>query len=91
MFQIREGIRTATTEDGSILLDIRQNQILTTNLVGSKILDLIKKGSEESEITAEISRLYELSTDVAARDVREFLQSLKERGIVVESEVEQKA
>jgi hypothetical protein len=91
MVKIRDGIRTATTEDGCVLLDIRENQILTTNLVGSQILELIKKGFEENEIKAEISRLYGLSIDVAATDVREFLQSLKERGIIVESAVDQKA
>jgi hypothetical protein len=82
MFRICDGIRAARTEEGSVLMDIRQNQILTTNLVGTKILDLIREGCEESEIATEVSRTYGVSIDTAACDVHEFLQTLEAKGIV---------
>jgi Coenzyme PQQ synthesis protein D (PqqD) len=85
MFRIRDGIRAAKTEEGSVLMDIRENQILSTNLVGTKILDLLREGREESEIANEVSRTYKVSIETAAADVREFVQCLEARGVVVAS------
>jgi len=85
MFQISDSIRTTKTPEGAVVLDIRQNLILTTNTVGATILDLIKQGHEEKQIVAEISLAYELSIETASADVRDFLECLVARGVAFRS------
>lgn len=59
------------------MLDIRQGQMFNLNLVGSKILELLKAGANETAIVDEISRTFQVSQDIAEGDVREFIESLK--------------
>ena len=68
------------------MLDIRQGQMFNLNFVGSRILELIKTGSNESAIIDQISREFGVSRDLAESDVREFLQSLKQSHLVEEHE-----
>jgi len=56
------------------------------NFVGSRILELLKSGSAESAIVDEISREFDVSRNLAEKDVREFLQNLKKCHLVEEHE-----
>ena len=67
------------------MLDIRQGQMFNVNLVGSRILALLKAGAPEAEIADVISREFVVSRDTAARDMQEFIRSLEERGLVAEA------
>jgi hypothetical protein len=82
MFNTSKTIHSAPSLDGKILLDVRQGQIFTINAVGAKILDLIDKGREESEIVDEIACGYNVSVDVARCDVRAFIGALHKHRIV---------
>jgi hypothetical protein len=66
------------------VLDIRQGQMFNLNLVGSRILELLKSGSAESAIVDQVSREFGVSRKLAENDVREFLQSLKKCHLVEE-------
>lgn len=76
MFRISKDVRSAETQDGSILLDIHHGQMFCLNLVGSKILELLARGYDEMRIAEEISNSYGLARDTASGDVREFLDVL---------------
>jgi hypothetical protein len=76
MFKICNEVRSAQSQDGSILLDVHHGQMFCLNLVGSKILELLQCGYDEIRIAEEISRAYGVDGDVASRDVREFLDAL---------------
>ncbi len=54
------------------------------NLVGSKILELLERGSTEPDIVDAISREFNTSREVVENDVREFMESLKNRKLVTE-------
>jgi len=56
------------------------------NPVGSRILELVKEGSNQEHITDEISREFSVARKVAERDVREFLQDLQNNHLVEECE-----
>ena len=86
MFHFSEAIRNTKTSDGAVILDIRRNRILATNVVGATILELMQSGREETQIAAEISRLYEIPMATAAADVLEFVRSLIECGILLDIE-----
>jgi len=82
MFRIRDTIRRTETVDGGILLDIHHGQMFCLNIVGSKILELMQQGYDESRIAEEISRDYGASREVVRIDVLEFIETLHKHHIV---------
>jgi hypothetical protein len=82
MYRISESVRSTHGQDGAIVLDIQQGQMFNLNLVGSRILELLKIGATESTIADEISHKFEVSRDVAESDMREFIESLKQHHLL---------
>ena len=86
MYRVSDTVRSTHNQDGAIVLDLRQGQMINLNFVGARILELLKNGSAEPAIVDEISREFGVSQDLAENDVREFLQSLKKCHLVEEHE-----
>lgn len=84
MHKLSDTVRTAHNQDGAIVLDVRQGQMFNLNLVGSRILELLKNGSSECEIADRISAEFEVSREVAESDLREFLEALKKHKLIEE-------
>jgi hypothetical protein len=82
VFTISDTIRRTETADGGILLDVHHGQMFCLNLVGSKILELMQRGYDESRIAAEISRQYGVSGDIARADVVDFIETLHKHHIL---------
>jgi hypothetical protein len=82
MYRVSESVRSTHGQDGAVVLDIRQGQMFNLNLIGSRILELLKTGANESAIVDEISRKFEVSRDVAENDVREFMQALQQHHLL---------
>src|SRR5208282_5671012 len=77
MYTLSETVRSTHNQDGAIVLDVRQGQMFSLNFVGSRILELLKSGTNDSEIVDEIVREFGVGRDLAENDVREFLENLK--------------
>ena len=86
MYRVSNTVRSTHNQDGAIVLDVRQGQMFSLNFVGSRILELLKRGSTESEIVDEIGREFGVGRELAENDVREFLQTLKKCHLVEEHE-----
>ena len=84
MYRVSETVRSTHNQDGAIVLDIRQGQMFNLNFVGSRILELLKNGADESAIVDQISQEFDVSRDIAEQDVREFIDALKEHELVRE-------
>ena len=82
MFRISDTIRRTETVDGGILLDVLHGQMFCLNIVGSKILELMQKGYDESRIADEISRSFGASKEVVSADVRDFIENLHKHHIL---------
>ena len=82
MFRISKDVRCTQRQDGSILLDVHHGQMFCLNLVGSKILELLERGYDETRIAEEISNAYGVARDIASGDVREFLDALNRHHIL---------
>lgn len=82
MFKIRDTIRRTETIDGGILLDVLHGQMFSLNIVGSKILELMQRGFDESHIVEEISRDYRANREVVRADVTEFIATLNKHHIL---------
>jgi hypothetical protein len=84
MYRVSNTVSSTHGRDGAIVLDIEQGQMFNLNFVGSRILELLKGGSAQSEIVDEIVREFGVGREIAENDVREFLQTLKENRLVEE-------
>lgn len=76
MLNTSETVRSAKTDDGRVLLDVRYGQMFSVNVVGSNILELVEKGWDEARIAEEITRAYAMNIEVVRTDVHEFIASL---------------
>jgi hypothetical protein len=86
MYMLSNTVRSTHNQDGAIVLDVRQGQIFNLNFVGSRILELLKTGSNESTIIDQTSREFGVRSDLVENDVRQFLQKLKKCHLVEEHE-----
>jgi Coenzyme PQQ synthesis protein D (PqqD) len=79
---ISRSIRRTETPDGAVLLDVERGQMFSVNGVGSKILELLGAGLDETQIAIEISSTYGEGLERIRADVGEFLDELHRRHIV---------
>jgi hypothetical protein len=83
MLRTSHTIRSAQSQDGTVLLDVHHGRMFSINPIGSKILELIKEGRDESQIVDEIVRAYGVAIEIARTDVREFIDTLCAHRIVI--------
>jgi Coenzyme PQQ synthesis protein D (PqqD) len=82
MYRVSDTVRSTHGKDGAIVLDIRQGQMFNLNFVGSRILQLLNKGSANPEIVDEIVREFGISRHLAENDVQQFLVTLEKYRLV---------
>lgn len=64
------------------MLDIRQGQMFSLNFVGSRILELLKSGSSETEIVKTLNRDFNADSEMVRKDVKEFLDALSTHKLI---------
>jgi|ERR1035441_1128794 hypothetical protein len=79
-------VRSVVDQDGAVILDIERDTMLTLNPIGGYIWERLQRGKLVDEIICDLSR--DTGTDVAVveRDVRGFLEQLKSRHLLAETE-----
>jgi hypothetical protein len=82
MYKVSETIRTTHGQDGGLVLDIRQGQMLQLNVTGALIFKRLQEGRTESQIIDEISQEFHIRRETANVDVWEFLNSLERQGLI---------
>jgi hypothetical protein len=75
-------LRSTHNEDGAVVLDVLHGQMFRANLVGSRILELLKHGCTETQIAEELAGQYGVSRDVIQSDIREFIAHLENHGLL---------
>jgi|HubBroStandDraft_4_1064222.scaffolds.fasta_scaffold1230716_1 hypothetical protein len=80
----RANIRSVANRDGGVLLDIERGQMLSANPMGAWIWQMIEAGKSRTEIIRAIGDECGVDTGVVARDVDEFLTSLRSHHLVSE-------
>ena len=82
-FQIAETIRSVHgTEEGTVL-NLGSGQMFALNATGSRIVELLKNGTSEPEITEIIQREFTAEIQCLALDIHEFLNQLANLHIAV--------
>ena len=81
-FRPSPGARASISGDGLILLDVDEGLVLTSNVVGARIWQLIEQDRTTTEIVRQIVDDYDVPIDRARRDVAMFVAALMSRGLV---------
>ena len=71
MFTISRSARLSKSPDGGVVLDVDRGVIFSLNLVGTRIVELLRQGKDAMSIAEAISREFQVSEDIAAKDVAE--------------------
>jgi glutathione synthase/RimK-type ligase-like ATP-grasp enzyme len=82
MFRLSEQVRSIHNRDGAVVLDIRHGEMFRLNLVGSRMLELLKQGHTEREIAEQVSQEFCVGQEIVALDLREFLAHLEKHHLV---------
>jgi len=75
--KLSEHVRSTHSQDGAVVLDILHGQMFRLNVVGSRMLELLKQGMTEAQIADAISRDSGAPREMVATDLREFLNHLE--------------
>jgi hypothetical protein len=86
MYRVSEGVRSTHGQDGAIVLDVQQGQMFNLNRVGSRILELLEERSEQADIVKVISHEFQVSSEIAGKDVVEFIEVLKKHKLLFDRE-----
>lgn len=60
------------------------NCIMSINETGAFLWNLMKDGAEKAELVAKMTEEYDVTPDVAQRDVDVFIEQLREKALIVE-------
>jgi hypothetical protein len=82
VFSVPEHVRTTHGSDGGTVLNILTGQLFHLNVVGSRILELLKQGLTAPEIAQELAREFEISCTTAEADVHAFTESLEKHHLL---------
>jgi hypothetical protein len=82
MFRLSEQVRSTHNGDGAVVLDIRHGRMFCLNLVGSRMLELLKQGHTEKEIAETISQEFHVGREIIVSDLHEFLVHLEKHHLV---------
>jgi Coenzyme PQQ synthesis protein D (PqqD) len=74
---LSEHVRSTHNADGAVILDILHGQMFRLNMVGSRMLELLKQGMTEAQIADAISSQSGAPREIVATDLREFLNHLE--------------
>jgi hypothetical protein len=75
-------VRSTHNQDGAVVLDILHGQMYRLNLVGSRMLELLKQGHTEAQIVEEISGAFGTPRETVATDLQEFLAHLEKHHLI---------
>jgi len=82
MCRVSDTVRSMHGRDGAIVLDIRQGQMFNVNLVGSRILELLKGEASEAEIVDSIIHEFGVTRQIAENDVQKFCEALRKYHLI---------
>jgi hypothetical protein len=80
--RVPQNVRSIQSQDGGVILDILHGQMFRLNFVGSKILELLKQGLAEPQISEELAREFGIDRAMAETDVREFVETLEKHRLL---------
>ena len=81
-------VRTASDDDGMILLDLRSGRYTAFNPVGALVWAALEKGSPEVSIVRQLRERFDVPGERIERDVEAILATLKTNGWIVPARID---
>ena len=81
-FRRSSAVRASISADGLVLLDLHGGLVLSSNVVGARIWQLIEEDQPAGEIARRIADEYDVAGDRARLDAAAFIEALIARGLI---------
>ena len=81
-------VRSTHNRDGAVVLDVLHGQMFRLNLVGSRMLELLKQDRTENQIADELSKEFGADRETVLADLKEFLAHLERHRLLERRERE---
>lgn len=78
MNQLPPRLRHISSGDGGVVLDIDRGKMFSTNATGAVLFELLSAGLDDNAIIAEFAKRFEISAEVAAADLNDFRENLRQ-------------
>ncbi len=81
---ISPDVRSTQSEDGAVLLDIRQGLCFSLNVVGAKVWEKLaasQTGITLSQLVSELAPQFAVSVDQLRGDLADYLAELESKGL----------
>ncbi len=82
--RLAPGIAWQTIDGEGVVLDLERGRSLGLNATAALILSLLETHTEEA-IAAEISKRFGVTAEAAAVDLKDFLDVLRQNGLLIEA------
>jgi hypothetical protein len=80
--QLRDGVSSADTEYGTMLLDEDSGRYWNLNPSAAAVLRRLLDGGTPEQAARELTERYQVDAETAGRDVRELLGGLRAAGLL---------
>jgi hypothetical protein len=80
--QIAPSVRSVFSQDGAVLMEIKQGMMFTSNPVGGRILELVSQGASAHDVVETISRECDAPPETVRQDLAAFVEQLRSYGII---------
>lgn len=81
-YKVVKGLISQKVEDGLTIFDGGRSTLYTLNESASFIFNRLKLGRAERDIVNQLVKKYKIKQEKAKKDVKEFVEDLKKKGIV---------
>jgi hypothetical protein len=75
-------VRSVFSQDGAVLMEIKQGMMYTSNPVGGRILELLSQGRSAENVVETISCECAVSKETVRHDLERFIEQLRSYGLV---------
>ena len=82
MYRLSPTLRTTSSEEGGVVLDIAQGRMFELNPIATRMVRYLGEGRTKEEIFDTISREFETSRETVSSDFQQFLEILLENQLV---------
>jgi len=82
-YRIQKGLIVQKLGEETVIFDADQSVLYNFNKTAGEIFGLMKKGLSEEEIIEKMVKKYQVKKERVAKDVKELINNLKKKKIVV--------
>ncbi len=82
--RIPPSVRSVFSEDGAVVMEIKQGMMYTSNPVGGRIFELLSQGQPPEQVVASIARECDVDQETVRRDLEVFIEELGSYGLITQ-------